>query len=209
VALINAPGIYAQSAASFLMKWLYGARQCCPWLVVSIQRLACYVTKWNADCDRRVKRLYDFVYSNLDLVLTGELSSSDHEHLTLHAWPDADLNGDFMHTKSTSGCFIEVQGERERSMPSIYGSRKQGGTALHTPESETVSLATFLRNDMLPLQYLWQRLLRRPVNLIVHEDNTGCIRIVQKGYSPSLRCLVRTHRLSLGVVHEASHEAPP
>jgi hypothetical protein len=44
----------------------------------------------------------------------------------------------------------------------------------------------------------------------VHEDNDACISIVKKGYSPSLRCLARTQRCSLGVTHETyMQEAPP
>jgi hypothetical protein len=60
-----------------------------------------------------------------------------------------------------------------------------------------------------PLQSLLQSLLGRPVDMIVHEDNQPCIAIIKKGYSPSLRCLVRTQRCSLGVVHETFHEPAP
>jgi hypothetical protein len=123
--------------------------------------------------------------------------------------PDADLNGDLMHTKSTGGCWIEAQGLDGRCFPLAYGSRRQGGTSLHTPESEMVSLATFLCNEALPLQHLWQCLLGRPVDLIVYEDNEACITIAKKGYSPLLRCLPRTQRCSLGVVHETLFEPPP
>jgi hypothetical protein len=145
--LVGTPGVYEDNALSFLMKLLYGARLCAPWLVVAVQRLACHVTKWNAECDRRLKRIYDFLHSNPELMLTGCLAKSDSPHLSLHVWPDADLNGDMMHTKSTGGCYIEVQGLGDRCFPICYGCRKQNGSALHTPESETVSLATFLRND--------------------------------------------------------------
>ena len=160
-----------------------------PWLKVPIQRLACHVTKWNAECDRRLKRLYDDIWSNTDLVLTGSLSSEDGEHLSLHCWPDADLNGEIWHTKSTGGMFVEIQGLGERGMPLGYGTRKHESTSLHTLESELVMLAIYTRNEFLPLQALWQRLLNRPIDMVVHEDNDPCISIVKKGYSPSLRCL--------------------
>ena len=45
--------------------------------------------------------------------------------------------------------------------------------------------------------------------MIVHEDNESCIAISKKGYSPSLRALPRTQRLSLGVCHETYFEPVP
>jgi hypothetical protein len=180
LALMNLPGEYGPEAASYLMKLLYGARMCCPWLTVPVQRLAAHVHSWNAECDRRLVRLYDFVWSNLDIVLSGVLSEADIPHLELHYWPDADLNGDMMHTKSTGGMFVELLGLNGRGMPIGYASRKQAGTALHTPEAETVSLATFLRNEILPMQGLLSILLQRPVKLVTHEDNTSTIAIIKK-----------------------------
>ena len=176
---------------------------------MAIQRVACHVHSWNAECDRRIVRLYEYINSHTDLVLTGELSSADADCLVIHAWPDADLNGDAMHTKSTGGIFVEVMGGGERSMPLLFSCKKHESTSLHTPESELVTLATYMRNEVLPLQELWQRILQKPIHVVVHEDNTAAITIVRKGYSPSLRCLPRTHRTSIGVVHETFHEPPP
>jgi len=208
--LIETPGVHGPNAAHFLMKLMYGARCACPWLLVPIQRLACVITKWNAECDRRLKRLYDYVWSNHDLVMTGSLSDEDLDTLAIHCWPDADLNGCVWHTRSTGGMFVEVSGAScLRSMPLGYGCKKHDGTALHTPEAELVTLATFTRNEFLPLQFLWQKLLGRPVELIVHEDNDACISIIRKGYSPSLRCLERTQRCSLGACHEVYSCDPP
>ena len=143
-------------------------------------------------------------------MLTGCLSDEDKDTLAIHCWPDADLNGCVWHTRSTGGMYVEVAGAScIRSMPLGYGCKKHDGTSLHTPEAELVTLATFTRNEFLPLQILWQALLGRPVDLIVHEDNDACISIVRKGYSPSLRCLPRTQRCSLGVCHETYAQAPP
>jgi hypothetical protein len=106
--------------------------------------------------------------------------------------------------------FVELSGaSRARSMPLGYGCKKQDGTCLHTPEAETVSLAIFTRNEFLPIQCLLQIILRRPIEMFVHEDNESCIAISKKGYSPSLRALPRTHRLSIGVCHETYYEPVP
>ena len=141
--------------------------------------------------------------------MTGALSSFDEKHLSVHCWPDADLNGDSMHTKSTGGLYVEIQGLEGRAMPVSFGSNKHTATSLHTPESELVTLAKNLRNAMLPVQSLMQHILGRPIDMIVHEDNEPCIAIVRKGYSPSMRCLPRTHRTSIGVCHETFHDPIP
>ena len=69
-----------------------------------------------------------------------------------------------------------------------------------------MSLAQCLREEALSLQELIQAVLRRAVPLVVKEDNTACIQAVRKGYSPTLRHLKRTQRISLGELHEAFEE---
>ena len=80
--------------------------------------------------------------------------------------------------------------------------KRQTSTAAHTQEAETVSLSDCLRDEALPLQNLMQAVLRRSLPVVFAEDNQACIQAVHKGYSPSLRHLVRTQRVSLGALHE-------
>ena len=56
--------------------------------------------------------------------------------------------------------------------------------------------------DAIPIQALVERILRMPVPMVVHEDNTSAITAVRKGYSPALRHLPRTQRICLGSLHE-------
>eukprot|EP00972_Heterocapsa_arctica_P044235 6531529-Heterocapsa_arctica.AAC.1 len=72
-----------------------------PQICVIVSRLASQITKWTADSDRRLLRVYCYLYGNADRVLTGTLATTDRANLKIVAWPDADLNGDFMSTKST------------------------------------------------------------------------------------------------------------
>ena len=127
----------------------------------------------------------------------------------MHYYPDADLNGDIFSTKSTSGYWIELQGPGGRGIALDWGAKKQDFTASHTQESETVSLSTHLRNQAIPIAEFMSQLLGRPVDLICHEDNSSCIAAVKHGYSPSLRHLPRTHRVSLGMLHDTFHELEP
>ena len=65
-----------------------------------------------------------------------------------------------------------------------------------------VSLDTCLSEDAIPLQRLVSLILRKPVPMVVHEDNSAAILAVRKGYSLSLRHLPRTQRICLGSLHE-------
>ena len=108
--LLNTAGKYGSQAPHFLMKLLYGARMCHPGLSalsLCIQRLTRHVQNWSAECDRRMHRLYEFL-AGTDYVLTGLLGEEDCSNAYLCVWPDADLNGDILDTKSTNGCFKSV-----------------------------------------------------------------------------------------------------
>jgi hypothetical protein len=204
--LLAEPGRFQQHSASVLMKLLYGARMAAPWLSVPIQRLARQVHRWTAECDRRLHRLYCYVHSSIEQVLKGTLSTADFDVVHIDFWADADLAGDLFSTKSTSGRFVELVGKEGRSMPLHWGSKQQSSTQRHTQGAETVALATGLAEDGLSLQQLVSTILRKPIPMIVREDNNATILAIKKGYSPSLRALPRTERVSLGALHEFFHE---
>jgi hypothetical protein len=151
-------------------------------------------------------RLYCYVFGNHDLVIQGVLSTSDIDNLTLDVWVDADLAGDTFDAKSTSGRFIELSGLAGRSMPLTWAARKQTGTAKHTQDAEIVSMATGMAEDGIPIQDLLARILRRPVKLLCREDNSAAISAARKGYSPALRHLPRTQRISISSVNEMFYD---
>ena len=103
---------FSSKAASFIMKLMYGARVAMPQTYVIASQLASQITKWSADSDRQLLHVYGYLHANADRVLTGTLSKSDRKHLKIIAWPDADLNGNFMSKKSTDGFFVKLA-ERE------------------------------------------------------------------------------------------------
>ena len=115
--LIEAPGELAPHAASLLMKLMYGTRMAFPALAVVISRLASQVTRWTADSDRRLHRVYCYLSGALNQVLTGELAISDRAIAKIQAWPDADLNGCHLTTKSTSGFFLNVNRREWEDVP--------------------------------------------------------------------------------------------
>ena len=200
--LMNEPGKLAPHAASLVMKLMYGVRMAGPHLTTIVSRLSSLITKWTKDADRRLHRVYCYLHGAVELTLMGTLSTEDFNEMELVAWPDADFCGDLMSARSTSGFFLEVRGKDGRSMPISWGSKKQGSTALSTCEAETISLSSCLRTEALPTQYLLQKLLRRPVRVRLMEDNAATVTAVLKGYSPALRHIPRSHKVSLSFVHE-------
>jgi hypothetical protein len=188
------------------MKLLYGARMACPWLSVAIQQLARQVHRWTAECDRRLHRLYCYVSCTYTMCLEGELSTANLDHLTLDAYVDSDLAGDVFSSKSTSGRFIELSGLEGRSMPLTWAAQQQGATAKATQEAEIVAMADGMTKDAIPIQELLYRMLRRPINMLVREDNEAAIVAARKGYSPALRHLPRVQRISTGSVHELFYD---
>ena len=65
-----------------------------------------------------------------------------------------------------------------------------------------VSMSTSVRQEALPIQLLFEALLGRKLPLQFFVDDTQCIAAVEKGYSKRLRHPARTHRVSIGVLHE-------
>ena len=54
----------------------------------------------------------------------------------------------------------------------------------------------------IPVLQLWDLLLQRPVDLIIHDDNQATIQVVEQGYSSKLRHITRTHKINLGSLSE-------
>jgi hypothetical protein len=197
------PGKMASTAASHLMKLLFAARMCAPWIITQINRLAAHVSRWSVYHDAALKRLMSFIEHNTHLVLKSNLLRSDLKTCELHLWADADQAGDHSSSKSTSGCWLAIlSADGLRSWPVAWGSKKQSASSSSTCEAETISISLALRKEAIPTLDLLEQILGRPVQLVAHEDNSATIVAIQKGYSPALRHLQRTARIALGFTHE-------
>jgi len=142
------------------------------------------------------------MFSTPDLKLTGYIRDPI-DKIELHLFVDADFAGSREHTKSTSGGFLALVGEKS-FFPLAWVSKKQTSTSKSTAESELVSLSHSLFEEGIPMLNLWQTVTGRAIPLKVKEDNEATIKIVKKGFSPKLRSLSRTHRVNLGSIHEAT-----
>ena len=152
------------------------------------------------------------------LTLQNSSRRADREAAELHVWPDADdadLAGDELSTRSTSGYFLEVAGGEGRTSPIAWSSKKQPATASSTGTAESQSLAEVLscnlavQGEALPTQHLMELILGRPVRVVCHEDNEATIAIVRKGYSPKQRAMMRTLKTNMSQLHELITDTEP
>ena len=120
----------------------------------------------------------------------------------MELYTDADWNGDGTTTKSTDGCWVELSAESGRAFPIVWRGTRQSFTSSSSAESETVGASKGIRQEGIPVQALLERMLKRTVPLRCRIDNTQAILAITRGYSKRLRSLSRTHRVSLGVMHE-------
>ena len=75
---LETPGYLNQrQCASHLMGALYGARMAHPGLSTAIARLTSHIIVWNAECERRLVRMFAHVETNPELVLSGRLGEQD------------------------------------------------------------------------------------------------------------------------------------
>jgi len=121
--------------------------------------------------------------------------------LRLELFADANFCGEPEDTKSTSGAFLVLAGPNTL-FPIAWASKRQIATSRSTTEAEVAALAMALFQEALPMLSLWEKLLARPVELRVREDNQATITVVKKGYSPKLRHLIRRQKIHLGSMKE-------
>jgi len=219
--IADAVGVYASSCASHAATLLFLARVCRPDLSTIVPRLCSNVTRWTTTDDRRLVRTMAYIESAGDLELFAKFSPSDLEEVVIQVFTDADWAGNPDTTKSTSGLWVRLFNPVSGNSWQIsWNSRAQSHSASCTAEAEVVayaaglsgdlaydpdiviSMSTSVRQEALPIQLLFEVLLGRKLPLQVFADNTQCIAAVEKGYSKKLRHLARTHRVSIGVLHE-------
>ena len=186
------------------MKLLYAARMARLDLLRAINHLACFITKWDTECDKRLHRLMCYVHSSLDLKQLGWMGDTL-DDISIHLYADADFAGDIKTSKSTSGVFLCIRGTH--TMFPISGTSKRQQCVSHsTPEAELVAADLALRSYGIPALPLWELILGRALTIVFHEDNQAMIQIMKSGKSDKLRHVGRTHRVSIHWLHERFQE---
>jgi hypothetical protein len=187
-------------ASSILMKTLYCARMARFDFMRAVNRLACFVSKWTEECDRRLYRLICYIHSTKHWRMHG-WCGDDPTDISPHVYADADLAGCERSQKSTTGVHLNMEGPTTR-FPQVAVSKRQGSVAYCTPEAEAVAGHHAYYKVLVPALDLWQFIMPQHARAIFHEDNTAFIRIIETGRNPTMRHLGRVHRVDIAALHE-------
>ena len=162
-----------------LMKVLWAARNSRFDLLRATTHLACYITKWTPLEDKKLHKLLSYIQTTQHYRLVGWVGDKL-EDIQPHLFADADLAGDPLTQRSTSGAHLCLRGPHT-SFPIAGLSQRQTCVSRSTPEAEMIALAKALATHGLPGMILWQYLLPHHPTLYFHEDNQPMIRVIQTG----------------------------
>ena len=188
-------GELAPNACRILMKALWLGRLGRPDIIKPINDLATRVQAWTRVEDKKVLRLIQYIDATKHYRLTGHIND-DPSKLKLSLYED-DFAGEKEGARSTSGRYLVLKGPNSH-FPLAWLSKRQTSTSRSTTESEVISLAHSVFTEGIPALGLWEVLLKRTVELQVHEDSQATILVVRKGFSPKLRHISRAHKVNLG-----------
>ena len=199
-------GVLQPIACRVLMKILYGARLARFDLLRAVGALASNVATWDRSCDRKLHRLVAYINSTKGYRMTGYCSeSATFDSLSLELFADADFAGCPRTVRSTSGTFLALKGEGV-FIPLSASSKRQSCVSHSTTEAEVVAANTAVRAVGIPAKHFWEYILNRPVEMVLREDNQATICVIKNGYSPALRHMPRTHRVSVAWLSELIQE---
>eukprot|EP00971_Amphidinium_carterae_P059634 1179298-Amphidinium_carterae.2 len=194
-------GQHAKTASSHIATLLFLARMSRPDIMTAVMKLSRWVSKWEHVHDLHLKRLFEYLKGTAQMCIKSCVQPN--VPLEFIVWTDADLNGDPSDSKSTSGLWIEVKSVgSDRSWPITWNSKRQGGSAYATCESEIIALNSGTREEGIPLHGLVEAIVGCSVRFVCREDNAQAISAVRRGYSKKLRHLPRIHRISIGALNE-------
>ena len=98
-------------AAKVLKKILYAARLARFDLLRAVCHIACFVTKWTPDCDKRLHRLVSYISCSKAYRMVGWVGDPI-KNLELRLFADADFAGCSATQRSASGLRLRMQGTR-------------------------------------------------------------------------------------------------
>ena len=130
-------GALAPHASSILMSLLYTARLSRFDLLRPVCALASCVTRWTTSCDRMLYKLICYVNTTKNSVFIQGYIGDNVEKLEIRCYTDADLAGDKLTKKSTTGIFLALVGPNSW-FPMVGISTKQTAVSHASTESELV-----------------------------------------------------------------------
>ena len=187
-------------SGKIVMKLLWVARICRYDILKAVTHLASFASKWERHHDVRLKRLIGYLARTKNYCLYGWIGDGP-EDLNPVLYADSDFAGCTATRKSTSGMIHQLAGPKS-CFPLAACSKKQNCVSNSTAEAELIATSMAVRNTGLPALNIWDKVLERKALLKIYEDNTAMIKLLNHGYSPSMRYLGRTHAVSISAMKE-------
>ena len=192
------PGYFAPFCAKLVCAILYIARSSRPDILYATCRLTRFLTRWTRRQDAWLLRLLGYLRKTSKMKLNFKIHPPDFESGgdgIFENWHDADLGGDKSSRRSTTGGLGRLKGSKSNAL--VWAMcKRQGATALSTPDSETLGLVVVAKR-VIPLHMTLQRLLKRELPHRYYGDNSATERVVNTGLSAALSYLKRTVGISL------------
>ena len=192
-------------AASILMGLMYIARIGRYDLLKSVNVLTSKLTRWDITAEMELHRLMCYVWTTLGYRMVGWIAS-DAKDLGVHLFTDADLAGCPYTMRSTTGIHICL-GNQYSQFPILAVSKRQGSTAVSTPEAELLAGNHGLRYELVPLLDVCDLILDKNHRAIHHEDNSAMIQIVKTGRNLTMRYMERLHGIAIASLNELIYGA--
>ena len=126
-------GHLAGIAAKVIMKIFYASRNARFDTLRAVSYLACHITRWTLDCDKRLHRLVCYINSTLDYRQCG-WTDGDLGSVRLSIYADADFAGCQRSNKSTTGGILSIEGKHTK-FPIAAMAKGQTCVSHSTPEA--------------------------------------------------------------------------
>ena len=198
------PGVLADSAASIIMKVMYGARMARFDLLRAVQGLARFMTKWTRRQDQELWKLMCYIQATKHWRLVGWVGDPL-QNITPTVFSDADFAGCIETRRCTSGGFCCLRGPNT-SFPISAVSKRQGSMSNSTTEAELSAAQTAIGRMGIPLLVLWSHISEQcgadPLGLAVLLDNTAMLEIIRTGRNLTVRHIGKTHGVAVSWLHE-------
>ena len=187
----------ADKASRHVGIWSYASMNSVPLISFAVQWLARRTTKWNPECERRLRRLVTYLSGHTDDVLC--LVGYRKDKLTLVCEEDADFASDSSR-RSTTGYVIKLVGERGSHILLDWKSQLQKSISLSTAEAELVAFRDALKKVIGIIDFVQAFFGTIPIRIGC--DSTACLGVVLKGYSKALRHIRKIQDVSTRWIHE-------
>ena len=173
-----------------------------PDLCASVTKITKWHTVWDRECDHLLFRIFQYLKGtgNLGIVLYGHPDDWDNIQFAVEC--DADHGGDPAETKSTSGMFAYLYGEKSFMPLDWYAKKQTVATARSTGEAEMVAIDGATFNVSMPWVLLLEGVFRRSIGWVTGSDSDAAIKAVKKGYSKKMAYLMKWQRISIAALKQ-------